>query len=229
MREVILDTETTGLDPLTGDRVTEIGLVEVVDFVPTGEVFHSYFNPQRDVPAEVTKITGLTAEFLADKPLFADVAEGLAAFIGEARIVAHNAGFDRAFLNFELARAGAAEYAAERWFDTLELARSMYPGSYNSLDALCKRFNISLEQRDKHGALLDARLLSEVYLELNGGRVRSLDLGAADTGPQRRAAKAVERPPRPKPLKPLVTAKEAEAHAVFIATLGEAAIWKRYE
>ncbi|MGD2134060.1 MAG: DNA polymerase III subunit epsilon [Maricaulaceae bacterium] len=228
MREIVLDTETTGLDPQSGDRITEIGCIEVIDCIPTGRTFHTYVNPLRPVPREVVEITGLTTEFLADKPTFAEIAEGFITFVGEARCVAHNAPFDRGFVNSELSRATLAEIVDERWLDTLELAREMFPGAQTSLDALCRRFNISLERRDKHGALIDAELLAEVYLQLNGGRERSLDFGekgAAGAG----AAAAAPRNQRPSALGSLVSAEEAEAHAAFVTSLGENALWRRYE
>ena len=176
MREIVFDTETTGLDPNTGDRVTELGCVEVIDCIPTGKTFHTYVNPQRSIPKEVIEITGLTAEFLADKPLFEEIAEDFLAFVGDAVLVAHNAPFDRGFINMELARLGHPIYPEDRFKDTARIARAKFPGSYVSLDALCKRFDISLDTRDKHGALIDALLLAEVYLELTGGRTRALDL-----------------------------------------------------
>jgi len=189
MREIVLDTETTGLQAWEGDRITEIGCVELIDCLPTGQTFHTYINPQRVVPPVVVEITGLTTEFLADKPLYADIHDAFFAFVGDSRLVAHNASFDRGFVNSELERHGKAHLPDERWFDTLELARSMFPGAQSSLDALCRRFDISLESRDKHGALVDAQLLAEVYLQLNGGRERSLDFGDA----AKAAARAEER------------------------------------
>jgi DNA polymerase-3 subunit epsilon len=228
LREIILDTETTGLDPLSGHRITEIGCVEVIDCVPTGRTFHSYLNPERDVPREVIEITGLTSAFLKDKPLFAQVVDDLLAFIGQARVIAHNAQFDRNFVNAELARAKKPTIPDQRWMCTVELSRSMLPGAQVSLDALCRRFNISLEKRDKHGALVDALLLSEVYLQLNGGRERKLDFGDAAAAAAR-AATVVRRAPRPAPLPSLVTAEEAQAHAAFVGKLGDGAIWRKYE
>ncbi len=184
MREIVFDTETTGLDPRTGDRITELGCVEVEDFIPTGRTWHSYVNPQRSVPEKVTEITGLTAEFLADKPLFSEIAEGFLEFVGDANVVAHNAPFDRGFINMELEKIGKPVIANERWVDTVVMARKKFPGAHASLDALCKRFGVSLETRDKHGAIIDALLLADVYLELNGGRERALDLSGdgGDTG-----------------------------------------------
>ncbi len=179
------------------------------------------------MPAEVVEITGLTAAFLADKPVFAEILEPFLRFVGEARVIAHNAPFDRAFVNAELGRHDRLAIDDERWLDTLELARSMFPGAQTSLDALCRRFNISLERRDKHGALVDAELLAEVYLELNGGRERRLDFGD-DAAAAARAAAEIRRAPRPVPLAALVTVAEARAHAAFVASLGESALWLRY-
>lgn len=227
MREIVFDTETTGLDPAAGDRVTEIGCVEVIDCIPTGRTFHTYVNPERDVPQIVTEITGLTAEFLADKPLFAEIAQKFLDFVGDAGLVAHNAPFDRGFINMELTRLKRPVIADDRFRDTVAIARKKFPGSPASLDALCKRFNISLDSREKHGALTDAVLLADVYLELNGGRERALDLAgdAATAGlgtmfPPRRA--------RPAPLTGLSSEAERAAHADFVATLGGGdSVWKR--
>lgn len=228
MREIILDTETTGLDPNRGHRITEIGCVEVIDCVPTGRTFHAYVNPERDVPAEVTEITGLTNTFLADKPVFAKIVDDLVAFVGDARVIAHNAAFDRNFVNAELIRHKKSPIPDKRWMCTVELSRSMLPGAQVSLDALCRRFNISLEKRDKHGALIDAELLAEVYLQLNGGRERKLDFGDAQAAAARAAAGSIRRAPRPTPLPSLITADEAAAHAAFVGKLGAEAIWAKY-
>lgn len=226
MREIVFDTETTGLDPNTGDRITELGCVEVIDCIPTGRTFHAYVNPQRSIPKEVIDITGLTAEFLADKPLFEEIAQEFVDFVGDAVMVAHNAPFDRGFINMELARLGLEIYADDRFKDTARLARAKFPGSYVSLDALCKRFEISLDTRDKHGALIDARLLAEVYLELTGGRTRALDLsGRGSDGGGRVVFPA--RPARPAPLQLRRSEEERAAHAAFIDELGESALWKR--
>lgn len=226
MREIVFDTETTGLDPRTGDRITEMGCVEVEDFIPTGRTWHSYVNPQRSVPAKATEITGLTAEFLADKPLFADVADAFLEFVGDANVVAHNAPFDRGFINMELERAGKPVIANERWIDTVVMARKMFPGAHASLDALCKRFGVSLETRDKHGAIIDALLLADVYLELNGGRERALDL-SGDAGEAGGTVVFPARPARSQPLAPRLTEAEAAAHLTFVETLGERPVWKK--
>lgn len=225
MREIVFDVETTGLDPESGDRITELGCVEVVDYIPTGRTFQAYVNPERVLDAKAVEITGLTNEFLADKPVFAAHVERLLDFIGDARVVAHNASFDRGFLNMELKRAGLEAIPIARWFDTLELARTMFPGMHNSLDALCKRFNVSLEARDKHGALLDARLLAEVYLHLNGGREQSLDL-TVDQG-ARAARRSVSAIAEKRPKGPLSTSEEHEAHATFVATLSGDPLWAK--
>ena len=169
MREICFDTETTGIYPENGDRLVEIGAVELINHLPTGKIFHKYINPQRDVPEEVVKIHGLTNEFLADKPVFADIAQEWIDFIGEDGIfVAHNAEFDMRFINFELKKLGYETYEWDRVVDTLAIARNQFPGARNNLDALCKRFNIDNSARTFHGALLDAQLLSEVYLQLLG-------------------------------------------------------------
>ncbi|MEA1940905.1 MAG: DNA polymerase III subunit epsilon [Pseudomonadota bacterium] len=226
MREIVFDTETTGLDPNTGDRVTELGCVEVIDCIPTGKTYHAYVNPQRSIPREVTEITGLTAEFLADKPLFEEIAEDFLGFVGDAVLVAHNAPFDRGFINMELARLGVDIYPDDRFKDTARIARAKFPGSYVSLDALCKRFEISLDTRDKHGALIDALLLAEVYLELTGGRTRALDLSGRSASEDGKVTFPA-RPARPRPLASRVTETERAAHAAFIEEMGEDALWKR--
>lgn len=227
MREIVLDTETTGLDALTGDRVVEIGCVELLNRIPTGAVFHVYLNPQRDMPDEAFRVHGLSAEFLADKPTFADVAAEFVSFIGDARLVAHNASFDIGFLNSELDRVGAGQIGRERIVDTLMIARRRNPGGSNNLDALCQRFGIDLGRRVKHGALLDAELLAEVYLELLGGRQATLGLGVQaalrSTGAEIRIVRA-----RPAPLAPRLFDADLEAHTAFVARLGGTAIWLEY-
>jgi len=226
MREIVFDTETTGLYPLTGDRLTEIGCVEVIDCIPTGRTYHTYVNPQRSVPKEVVEITGLTTEFLADKPLFDAVADEFVDFVGDAVLVAHNASFDQGFINMELKRLDKAVYGDDKFKDTARMARAKFPGSYVSLDALCKRFEISLDTRDKHGALIDALLLAEVYLELTGGRTRALDLSGEG---QNGGGKVIfpPRPPRERALPDLQTEKERAAHTAFVEELGENALWSK--
>ena len=181
LREIVFDTETTGLDPATGDRLVEIGAVELINHIPTGKTYHQYINPERDVPEEVVKVHGLTTEYLKDFPVFADIAQEWVAFIGDDGIlVAHNASFDIKFINYELKRAGFEEYQWDRVVDTLEIARNKFPGQRNNLDALCKRFNVDNSARTFHGALLDAELLAEVYLELLGGAEPTMDLSNKD-------------------------------------------------
>lgn len=184
-REIVFDTETTGLDPLTGDRLVEIGAVELINHVPTGKTYHQYINPEREVPEEVVKVHGLTTEYLKDFPVFADVAQEWIDFVGEDGVlVAHNAPFDMKFINYELKRLGYEEYPWNRVIDTLEIARSKFPGQRNSLDVLCKRFGVDNSARTLHGALLDAQLLAEVYLELLGGAEPTMDLSATKTQTQ---------------------------------------------
>jgi DNA polymerase-3 subunit epsilon len=227
MREIVLDTETTGLDPFQGHRLVEIGCVEVLNRIPSGATFHTYLNPQRDMPAEAFGVHGLSAEFLSDKPLFADIVADFLAFIGDAPLVIHNAAFDIGFINAELERAGQPAIARDRLVDTLLLARRKYPGGSNRLDDLCGRFGIDNSRRTKHGALLDAELLAEVYLELIEARQAQLGLSAA-SGPTLRAASAGPRRPRPTPLAPRITDEERAAHLAFVETLGVSAIWKDY-
>lgn len=179
-RAISLDTETTGLSPEEGDRLVELAAVEMIDGVRTGREFHVYINPARDVPIAAQQVHGLTYEFLRNHPLFEEIVDEFLAFVDGAPLVAHNAGFDQKFINAELVRAGLEPIPEDRFIDSLTLARQRFPGQANSLDALCRRFNISLASRDKHGALVDARLLADVYLELNGGRQRSLDLLVGD-------------------------------------------------
>lgn len=228
MREIVLDTETTGLDPFQGHRVVEIGCIELLNRIPTGQSFHRYLNPEREVPPEAVAIHGLSTEFLKDKPFFAEIVEDLIAFIGDAPIVAHNALFDLAFLNAELERAGKLLVSRERMLDTLLLARRKYPGAPNRLDDLCARFAIDNSHRTKHGALLDAELLAEVYLELIGARQAQLvlvEMGAAATVASVGRAAA---PVRPVVLAVRLSDDEREAHLAFIASLGENVIWRDY-
>jgi DNA polymerase-3 subunit epsilon len=229
MREIVLDTETTGLDPYQGHRLIEVGCIELLNRIPSGQTFHRYVNPERDVPAEAFAVHGLSAEFLKDKPFFAEVADDLIAFIDEAPLVAHNAAFDLNFINAELERAGRAAIARDRVIDTLLLARRKHPGSPNRLDDLCARYSIDNTRRIKHGALLDAEILAEVYLELIGGRQAQLIL--VETGHERIAAgtgRAGAIRPRPQALMPRLTAADRAAHADFRATLGDHAIWSDY-
>jgi DNA polymerase-3 subunit epsilon len=227
MREIVLDTETTGLDPYQGHRLVEVGCVELVNRIPTGNTFHRYLNPQRDMPAEAQAVHGLSAEFLKDKPLFADVAAELVAFLGDAPLVIHNAAFDVGFLNAELERAGQSLIARDRMVDTLLLARRKHPGGPNRLDDLCARYGIDNSRRTKHGALLDAELLAEVYVELIGARQAQLVLSQTKAGARSAAAPATIRQ-RPTPLAGRISAEERAAHRSFISALGEAAIWRDY-
>lgn len=225
MREIVFDTETTGLNAKGGDRITEIGCLEVIDFIPTGETFHTYINPEREVPEEVVKITGLTTEFLKDKPLFADRVDDFLEFVGESDLVAHNANFDKGFINAELERARRPVLPDMRFKDTLVLARKQFPGTRNTLDALCNRFGISLESRHVHGALVDAELLAKVYLELNGGRERKLDIFEDLRDRDGSEKLATNYGIRPRPLGPQVSPEERDAHAAFVASLGADPIW----
>lgn len=231
MREVVLDTETTGFDAEGADRIVEIGALELVNHLPTGRTFHVYINPERPMPTEAFEVHGLGDDFLRDKPRFAQIAQEFVQFIGDdARLVIHNATFDMRFLNAELRRCGLPILPMSRALDTLDLAKRRFPGSPASLDALCRRFGVDNGSRELHGALLDSELLAEVYLELVGGRQPDLVLDHAGTaaGEQPDAQPHRPRPPRPRPLPPRLTPAEAEAHAAFVAKLGEAAIWARY-
>ena len=228
MREIVLDTETTGLDPLTGDRVVEIGCIELFNRIPTGQTFHRYVNPERDMPASAFEVHGLSTDFLKDKPPFAEVAEDFLGFVGDAALVIHNAAFDAAFLNSELERVGKPLIARDRLVDTLLLARRRHPGAANRLDDLCARYGIDNTRRSKHGALLDAELLAEVYIELTGARQAALglELVTDDKAAERERITVVQA--RPVPLMPRVTAEDRAAHRAFVATLGENAIWHDY-
>jgi DNA polymerase-3 subunit epsilon len=227
MREIVFDTETTGLDPYQGDRLVEIGCVELVNGFPTGNSFHYYLNPEREMSDGAFQVHGLSTEFLKDKPLFADVCEEFLAFVADAPLVAHNAMFDLGFINAELERCKKAAIARDRLVDTLMLARRRYPAGPNKLDDLCLRFSIDLSRRTKHGALLDAELLAEVYVELTGKRQARLGLIEAVGVTSQGAAIMLVRT-RPAPLAPRVTDAERQAHRAFVATLGEKAVWKDY-
>lgn len=228
MREIVLDTETTGFDPETGDRIVEIGAVELKGHMPTGETYHQYLNPERAVPQDAVDVHGLTDDFLRDKPVFRQIAADFVAFIGDARLVIHNAAFDMKFLNAELRWAGHPPIAADRAIDTLEIARRKFPGSPASLDALCRRYGIDNSVRTFHGALLDSEILAEIYLELIGGRQPGLVLapsGQSATGP---TGGGTWRPsPRLSPLAPRITADEERAHAEFVGRLGPDSLWAR--
>ncbi|TAL79170.1 MAG: DNA polymerase III subunit epsilon [Beijerinckiaceae bacterium] len=226
MREIVLDTETTGLDPASGHRIVEIGCVELFNRIPSGQTYHVYLDPERDMPEEAFRVHGISAEFLADKPKFSEIAEAMLDFLGDAPLIAHNAEFDMRFINAELLRHGFASIAADRVIDTLTLARRRYPGAGNSLDALCQRYGIDLSRRSKHGALLDAEILAEVYAELLGGRQTTLSLDPAAM--QHMPARAVQLHSSERKLAPRLIAAELAAHAAFIEALGEKTLWQRY-
>lgn len=225
-REIVLDTETTGIDPRQGHRMIEIGCIEIEDLLPTGRTFHRYINPERLIDPEAIRVHGITDDKVRDAPKFRDICAELVEFVADAPIIAHNAAFDRGFIDHEFTLCGQALLDQARWIDTLALAQQRFPGMANSLDALCKRFKISLAERTLHGALIDARLLADVYLELKGGKARALDLSAA-TGPLVQAAG--ERPlhgARPRPLAPRLTEAEAEAHRRFLdAQIKDRSLW----
>ncbi|MGV8853439.1 MAG: DNA polymerase III subunit epsilon [Devosia sp.] len=228
-REIVLDTETTGLSPAAGDRLVEIGCVELINHIPSGQHYHVYVNPQRSMPEEAFRVHGLSEEFLADKPLFGAVVEDFRAFIGDATLIIHNASFDMGFLNAELEKAGHQKLT-NPVIDTVMLARQKHPGARVSLDAMCKHYGIDNTRRTLHGALLDSEILAEVYLELIGGKQVSLALIAENvvSGADSIATR-VAVSPRPDRLPARLTSAELAAHAGFIATLGEASIWQRYD
>ena len=228
MKEIVLDTETTGLDPDSGDRIVEIGAVELLGHVPTGNTYHQYVNPEREVPKEAVDVHGLTVDFLRDKPAFGAIATDFLAFIGDAKLVMHNAAFDLKFLNSELRWQALPQIDEARAIDTLEIARRKFPGAPASLDALCRRFGIDNSKRTLHGALLDSEILAELYLELIGGRQPDLLLAVGDEA--KGAAEADERwrpGPRPAQLGSRVTPEEERAHAELVARLGEGSVWQR--
>lgn len=228
MREIVLDTETTGFEPEQGDRIVEIGCVELMGHVPTGRTFHEYINPQRAMPQEAFEVHGLGDDFLRDKPVFAEVGRRFLEFVGDAKLVIHNAAFDMKFLNAELRWMGAPLLPDDQAIDTLAIARRRFPGSPASLDALCRRFNIDNSTRTLHGALLDSEILAEVYLELIGGRQPDFGLtsGGVETGGD--AGASSWRPmPRPTPLPGRLTEAERAAHDAFVDAMGEGALWRR--
>ncbi len=243
MREIVLDTETTGFEPAEGHRIVEIGALELMNHLPTGRTYHQYINPERGMPVGAFEVHGIGHDILEtpgqsvargitlrDKPVFARIGQAFLNFVGDAQLVIHNAAFDMKFLNFELERAGLPGLPYARATDTLAMARSKFPGSPASLDALCRRFNVDNSMREKHGALLDSEILAEVYLELIGGRQPDLVLGSAAPAPDRNASgEAITwRPrPRPHPLPPCITAEELSAHAAMVEKLGAAAIWTK--
>ena len=227
MREIVLDTETTGLDPFQGHRLVEIGCVELVNRIPSGQTFHRYLNPERDMPAEAENVHGLSGEFLKDKPLFVHIADEFVAFLGDAPLVIHNAAFDIGLLNAEFERAGHPPIGRERMIDTLLLARRKHPGVSNRLDDLCQRYAIDNSRRTKHGALLDAELLAEVYVELIGARQAQLVLSQTAVLSGGAGVSIIVRE-RAVPLPPRLSDEERTAHRQFIATLGDNAIWRDY-
>jgi DNA polymerase-3 subunit epsilon len=228
MREIVLDTETTGLDPLRGDRLVEVGCVELFNRMPTGVTFHRYFNPERDMPAEAFAVHGLSTEFLADKPFFHEVVEEFLVFIGDAPLVIHNASFDISFINAELDRIKRPPIPRDRLVDTLLLARRKHPGVSNRLDDLCSRYAIDNSRRTKHGALLDSELLAEVYVDLIGARQSQLILASEGRAIRLDGSGETVRRQRTVPLTARITIEEREAHRAFIATLGDKPIWNDY-
>lgn len=228
IREIVLDTETTGLDARGGDRVVEIGCVELVNHLPTGRTYHVYLNPDRDMPIEAFNVHGLSSEFLSDKPRFADIAAQFVEFLGDAPLIIHNAAFDVGFLNAEFEGCGHPSLGPDRAVDTLMLSRRRHAAGPHSLDQLCLRYGIDNSRRTKHGALLDCELLAEVYLELIGGRQTALILGESVETDAVTAEIRVVHAARPAPLPPRLTETEIAAHAAFVETMGEAALWRRY-
>lgn len=226
MREIVMDTETTGLDPTQGHKVVEIGAVELFNHIPTGRTFHQYINPQRQMPQEAFDVHGLSIEFLMSYPVFKDIAEKFLNFIGSSTLIIHNASFDVKFLNFELDNVGAEKIQNDRVLDTLKLARSKYPGSPASLDALSRRFRIDISKRSKHGALLDSQILAEVYLELIGGRQPGLELISTQTRNTTTSSNDGTFK-REVPLPSLLTDTEKKAHDTFIKLLGEKCLWTK--
>jgi len=230
MREIVLDTETTGFEPSEGHRIVEIGAVELENHMPTGRTYHQYINPERSMPKEAFDVHGLGDDFLRDKPVFRHIGPAFLEFIGEAKLVIHNAAFDVKFLNFELKLIGLPTIDWSRAIDTLAIARQKFPGSPASLDALCRRFGVDNSAREKHGALLDSEILAEVYLELIGGRQPDFGLSSQPAKSNVAAKVGADdwRPrPRPEPLSPRITAEEASAHTAFVEKLGEGALWKK--
>lgn len=225
-RELVLDTETTGFDPETGDRIVEIGAVELINQMPTGKTYHQYINPERDMPNDAFEVHGLSTEFLSDKPVFKSIAQEFLDFVGDDKLVIHNAGFDMKFLNAELGWCGLRLLPLDQAIDTLEIARRKFPGAQNSLDALCRRFGVDNSAREKHGALLDSEILAEVYLELSGGRQPDLVLGSGEQSGEVARIEIVQAPKeRPTPVPSLLTEVEKEAHTEFVKNLGEGPLW----
>jgi DNA polymerase-3 subunit epsilon len=229
MREIVLDTETTGFEPAEGDRIVEIGAIELFNHLPTGRSYHQYINPERSMPVAAFEVHGLGDDFLRDKPVFAAIADELIEFVGnDAKLVIHNAAFDMKFLNAELGWAGRPVLPPDCAIDTVTMARRKFPGSPASLDALCRRFGIDNSRREKHGALLDSELLAEVYLQLIGGQQPDFGLTATQDGGSIASDPSWRPQPRPVRLFPRLTAEEKGAHDDFVAKLGENAIWRRF-
>jgi DNA polymerase-3 subunit epsilon len=228
LREIVLDTETTGTEHAKGDRVIEIGCVELLNHIPTGKSYHVYINPERPVSPGAFAVHGLSDEFLTDKPVFAAVADEFAAFVADARLVIHNAAFDIGFLNAEFARTGHPQFNLADVVDTLSMARRKHPGAGNSLDALCTRYGIDNSRRTQHGALLDAEILAEVYIELIGGRQVGFDLSLQPSSRRMAAQAQAARDAKPRTLISRLTEAERAAHEAFIKSLGENAVWREY-
>ena len=227
MREIVLDTETTGFEPGEGDRIVEIGAVELLNHMPTGKVYHQYINPERGMPTAAFEVHGLGDEFLRDKPVFKKVGQEFLNFVQDAKLVIHNAAFDMKFLNAELGWAGLPKLPRDQALDTLAIARKRFPGSPASLDALCRRFNIDNSSRTLHGALLDSEILAEVYLELIGGRQPDLVLAASSQSGLGQSGEEWRPSARPTPLPSRLTEDEKKAHAAFIAGMGGDALWTK--
>jgi len=227
MREIVMDTETTGLDPFTGHRIVEIGAVELLNHIPTGTVYHQYINPQRDMPEEALNVHGLSEEFLGSKPVFKDIAQDFLKFIDDGILIIHNAPFDMKFLNAEFSWIDIEQLSMDRVIDTLALARKRYPMGPNSLDALCRRYSIDNSKRDKHGALLDSELLADVYMELIGGRQTMLGLTSDSQEVEKKVEVGqIKASTRPAPLPGRLSQAEIDAHDEMIAGLGEKALWR---
>ena len=227
MREIVLDTETTGLDPGTGDKIVEIGAVELWNHLPTGKTFHKYLNPERNMPEEAQAVHGLTEDFLRDKPLFSQIVDDFLRFIKDSKLIIHNASFDMKFINAELELAKKSKLSGDIAIDTLSIARKKFPGSPASLDALCRRFNIDNSARTLHGALLDSEILAEVYLELIGGRQPDFGLSDINTNDNKKLEENRQTTKRPEPLKRRLTEEEEKAHSVFVKKLGENSVWHK--
>lgn len=225
MREIVLDTETTGLSPKGGDRIVEIGCVELVNRFVTGRSYHVYINPERDMPKEAFDVHGLSTEFLSDKPKFAEIVEEFMEFVADDKLVIHNADFDMGFINAELQRCGRTALASDRAVNTLILARRKHPGVSNRLDDLCQRYGIDNSKRTKHGALLDAELLAEVYIELIGGRQTAMTLQTETTNEERGKSRRLNRPAIPVHR---LSDAELEAHKAFIDKMSDKALWNKY-